>query len=51
MHSGQGLGLGAVCLEGIKVGALVLRQWGRGLPLQISGPGNDRAELSIKKLI
>jgi len=46
-----GLGLGAVCLEGMTVGASVLRQWGRDSPLQFCSPGSDRAELSIEKLI
>ena len=46
-----GLGLGTVCLEGMTVGASVLRQWGRDSPLQVCSPGSDRAELSIEKLI
>lgn len=46
-----GLGLGTVCLEGMTVGASVLRQWGRDSPLQFCSPGSDRAELSIEKLI
>lgn len=43
-------GLGAPGLEGVRVRALALRQWGRGSsPLQFSGSGNDRADLSIQK--